>query len=78
MACECIECPECGGTGNVWVSFSGKYLGNRRCDDLDEMESCPQCGGSGIDYMCEECAYAQEEEERRMMEEEEAEKRERY
>lgn len=79
MACECVRCPECHGTGSVWVSFSGDYLGNRRCDDLDEMECCPQCGGSGIDLMCEECFYAQEEEEERQYLEEEAEeKRSRY
>lgn len=79
MACECVTCPECRGTGNVWIAFGGKYLGNRRCDDLDEMEDCPQCGGSGIEWCCEECRYAfEEEEERRELEQEEAERRSRY
>ncbi len=55
MTCECISCPECNGTGMVWWSFSGKYLGNRRCDDLDEMESCDRCGGEEVDIVCDEC-----------------------
>ena len=58
--CKCISCSECGGTGNVWFSFpgpdGGKYLGNHRSDDLDEMDSCPQCEGRGIAEMCATCA----------------------
>ena len=38
MTCKCVFCGECDGMGTVWRSFSGKYLGNRRCDDLDELE----------------------------------------
>ncbi len=30
MACTCVPCGECDGTGSVWWSFSGKYLGNSR------------------------------------------------
>lgn len=60
MACECTKCPECKGTGNVWFSFSGEYLGHNRCDDLDEMESCYMCGGSGIDSLCRECQESDE------------------
>ena len=65
MACTCTKCPDCNGTGNIWVSFSGKYLGTNRCDDLDEMESCPTCGGEGITDYCQECcdAYREMEEE---------------
>src|SRR5579872_2401108 len=45
MACECVSCSACGGTGTVWFSFpgpdrGGKYLGNHRCDDLDELDTC--------------------------------------
>ena len=79
MACECISCPDCGGSGSVWVSFSGEYLGTRRCDDLDELECCDSCGGSGVSWTCAECGYAlEEEEERRQNEEFDAMKRDEY
>ena len=60
MACECVSCPDCGGTGTVWFSFpgpdmGGEYLGNHRCDDLDELDTCPRCGGRGITECCYEC-----------------------
>jgi len=55
MTCKCVICGECMGNGRVWRSFSGKYLGNNRCDDLDDMESCPDCDGSGITEICDEC-----------------------
>ena len=61
MACKCVSCPECGGTGNVWVSFNGKYLGKCRCDDFDELEMCEECNGTGIIEMCDECMMAKEE-----------------
>ena len=60
MACECISCSECRGTGFVWIAFGGRYLGHHRCDDLDEMETCEQCGGSGLASLCEKCAEAEE------------------
>jgi hypothetical protein len=65
MACECVSCSECGGTGTVWFAFpgpdrGGKYLGNHRCDDLDEIEYCMSCGGSGSVETCYECAEAME------------------
>ena len=70
MTCTCVSCGECGGSGIVWISFSGKYLGNHRCDDLDDLESCPDCGGSGISSVCDECRDAEEEyEEQRWLEE---------
>ena len=53
--CKCIMCKECNGSGSAWISSSGEYLGQGRCDDFDELEACDQCGGSGIDAMCEEC-----------------------
>ena len=55
IMCECIDCHECGGTGTVWFSFGGKYMGIRRCDDLDEMELCEECGGTGVSSTCWEC-----------------------
>ena len=58
MACKCVSCPECGGSGTVWRSFSGKYMGHHRCDDLDQMEGCDVCGGSGISEECDECLDA--------------------
>lgn len=61
MTCSCIPCGECGGSGNVWLSFTGKYLGNHRCDDLDELETCAECHGSGIDEMCDECREKEDE-----------------
>jgi len=61
MACECVLCGSCGGTGSIWVDFAGRYLGNRRCDDLDQMEPCEDCGGSGVIEVCYECQEAQDE-----------------
>lgn len=53
--CHCVRCGECGGSGNIWLDFKGQYLGNHRCDDLDEMEMCEGCGGSGIIETCDRC-----------------------
>ena len=55
MKCECIQCPACNGTGDVWWSWNGRNLGNSRCDDFDELESCEECGGEGIIQMCWHC-----------------------
>ncbi len=65
MSCTCEICAECEGTGNVWFAFpgpdrGGKYLGNHRSDDLDELETCEWCHGSGIAEMCDECRDAEE------------------
>jgi RecJ-like exonuclease len=56
MACHCERCPECNGSGTVWYSFGGEYLGSHRLDDLDQMEPCEDCRGSGIAKVCWECA----------------------
>lgn len=61
MTCICIPCSECGGGGYVWFSFTGEYLGNHRCDDLDELEQCEECHGRGIDEVCNECREREEE-----------------
>lgn len=56
QACTCTTCSECRGSGNVWFSFGGRhYLGHRRSDDLDEMETCDHCRGSGIAEVCDRC-----------------------
>lgn len=79
MACKCVRCAECGGTGNIWVSLSGEYLGNSRCDDFDELDTCEDCDGTGITETCDDCREWQEEEYDRMFEEEQRDlKRNRY
>lgn len=62
MTCKCVSCGECGGSGSIWRSYFGKYLGKHRCDDLDEMDCCPECGGDGIIALCGECREKWEEE----------------
>ena len=54
--CTCVSCPDCGGTGSIWLDFQGRYLGSHRCDDLDELEPCDSCGGSGVSETCQSCA----------------------
>ena len=68
MVCNCTSCPDCGGSGSVWRAWDGEYLGNHRCDDLDEMTSCDNCGGSGIESVCEECRFLAEKEEEEQIE----------
>lgn len=62
-ACRCVSCGECGGSGTVWFSFpgvdEGRYLGSRRCDDLDELATCPECRGSGLSELCDECRWSE-------------------
>lgn len=72
MTCKCVPCSECNGSGSVWFSFSGKYLGNHRSDDLDELVTCEVCSGSGLDEMCDECREKEEEAEYREWQEQEA------
>jgi hypothetical protein len=55
MACECVKCSTCGGSGSYWTDFSGRFLGQSRCDDLDELEYCEECGGTGLSEVCYEC-----------------------
>jgi RecJ-like exonuclease len=56
VTCRCVSCSSCEGTGNVWLDFRGKYLGNHRSDDMDELVRCEDCEGSGISEECDECA----------------------
>jgi hypothetical protein len=53
--CTCVNCGECLGSGTVWRSFSGRYLGSGRCDDLDESHTCEECNGSGVTELCDLC-----------------------
>ena len=59
--CYCVACPDCNGSGSIWVDFNGRYLGNSRCDDLDQLEACEVCRGSGVSEVCENCAEFVEE-----------------
>ena len=63
MACECVRCGSCGGTGTIWLDMNGRYLGNHRCGDLDEMDTCEDCGGSGVSETCYECQDSYEDDE---------------
>ena len=56
--CSCVTCDECNGTGNVWFSFDGRYLGKHHMDNLDHLEMCPECDGAGIVTICEACEMA--------------------
>ena len=53
-ACCCARCPDCNGTGSLWVTLDGKYH-THRCDDLGDLEMCEECGGSGISHECGRC-----------------------
>ena len=54
-SCSCTVCAECLGSGAVFVSFGGKYLGAHCYDDLGELECCTDCDGTGIADMCDFC-----------------------
>ena len=58
--CTCVPCGDCGGTGTIWVDLAGKYLGDRRSDDLDQSEPCETCGGSGVVEVCQNCIDAED------------------
>lgn len=60
MACRCVSCGECSGSGRAWQDFEGRYLGSHRGDDLDELVQCFDCGGSGLSEMCDECRDAED------------------
>jgi hypothetical protein len=57
--CHCVPCEWCGGTSTVWFSFSGKFIGHHRLDDLDRMETCEECHG-GINETCDRCVLLEE------------------
>ena len=43
MACDCVRCAVCFGTGRVWLPL------------IEGRDTCPECGGTGISDACEEC-----------------------
>ncbi len=59
--CKCVICPECGGSGDVWESITGEYIGWAHIDDLDHLITCPMCDGEGILEYCSACLQAEEE-----------------
>lgn len=63
MTCKCVVCEECNGTGSVWYSFDGHYLGKSRCDDMDELDTCIECHGMRVVETCEECLEIERNEE---------------
>lgn len=63
MNCKCIKCKTCNGTGYVWFTHDGRYLGRGRCDDMDELEHCDDCEGTGNESECDDCIDAREIEE---------------
>lgn len=58
--CSCTPCRECKGTGSVFISFDGQYIGSHRWDDMDEMITCEECYGSGIETTCDYCIELEE------------------
>lgn len=49
MACTCIRCWHCNGSGQVTVD-TGSY----------PEEICDECEGTGKCYQCEECGMRQD------------------
>ena len=45
--CTCVQCGDCGGTGNIEVPTSGYPEW--------ELESCLTCGGCGYSEVCDFC-----------------------
>jgi len=57
MACKCVNCDWCHGSGHVWITGNGEIVRNR-CDDDGDLYPCPECNGSGLAEECEECFAA--------------------
>jgi hypothetical protein len=47
MACSCVACADCGGSGNVLVPTNGY--------PEEDLELCEMCGGSSVVEECDEC-----------------------
>lgn len=54
MACTCISCADCGGSGQLWECENGDIT-KHRCDDMGDLITCSTCRGSGFSEECEEC-----------------------
>lgn len=50
MACECVSCSDCGGSGQCMAETIGY--------PEDDLEACENCGGSGVVEVCDECREA--------------------
>ena len=59
--CECIDCPDCRGSGSVWCS-DGR-MSPWRFDDMGDSETCPTCGGDGLSLVCLKCQLEYEDRE---------------
>ena len=69
--CDCIDCPDCGGTGDWWQS--GDHMAPHRFDDMGDFVTCPTCDGDGLQYYCMKCwqQYQEYEEEQMQLERDE-------
>lgn len=59
MACTCVRCGDCNGSGYLWQAEDGD-IRLHRCDDLGELITCDTCRGSGLSEHCEECLDAED------------------
>ncbi|WP_299084794.1 hypothetical protein [uncultured Paraglaciecola sp.] len=69
--CTCTDCPDCKGSGGLWLSPDGS-IGGKHWDDLEELVCCEHCGGDGVVDCCDYCHEQHELEE---LEREEQERR---
>lgn len=60
MTCNCAPCSFCDGSGRLWYSCDGEYVGIHSSDDMGHYEPCEECGGTGIGYLCDECRQIEE------------------
>jgi RecJ-like exonuclease len=61
MACECIRCSACDGTGHYFTDMRGQFASIHRQDDMHNMETCEECRGTGIEEVCYQCQLAMDE-----------------
>ena len=45
--CRCISCPDCGGSGSLWVTLDGAFH-QHRVDDMGDLETCDSYGSSAF------------------------------
>jgi len=53
MACKCVTCAECNGSGQVMESQIGY--------PEEDLETCSNCDGYGRSEICEECLDEEDE-----------------
>ena len=54
MACTCVLCPDCNGSGSMWQTLDGE-IHTMRCDDMGDLVTCDACRGSGYSEQCDDC-----------------------